>query len=179
MGFSPGEESLTAPLRLGDRGAAGLWLDQSQERRHGLACQTASGENSWRLVSGTGKVIDAGIEEREALAQKRKGCIGATKCTDALPPSHCWTRDGAASNQSRKRYEYGFKHAEIPRRGLPRSRWTAIARSSRWPGRKAATAQIRPARLRRLPAGRRWPCATTPCRPPALRRRMRESGSVC
>src|ERR1700761_8215690 len=73
MGVSPGEESLTAPLRLGDRGAAGLWPDQSQERRHGLACQTASHGDSWRAFSGTDKTANGKIEEREALARNKKG----------------------------------------------------------------------------------------------------------
>jgi len=108
MGFSPGEESLTAPLRLGDRGAAGLWPDQSQERRHGLACQTASRENSWRLVSGTSKITDAGIEEREALAQKREGRIGATERTNALRSARCRARDGAASGQCQRRWRYAL-----------------------------------------------------------------------
>jgi hypothetical protein len=35
------------------------------------------------LVSGTSKITDVGIEEREVLAQKRKGCIGATERTNA------------------------------------------------------------------------------------------------
>ncbi len=139
MGFSPGEESLTAPLRLGDRGVAGLWPDQSQERRHGLACQTASGENSWRLFSDASKITDVWIEEREALAQNRKGSIGATERANSLLPSRCRTRDGAASGRCRSRRDMRSNSCPYQRDvGRAWSRWTATARPSRWPGRKAA-----------------------------------------
>jgi len=71
---------------------------------------------------GTSKITDAGIEEREALAQKRKGCIGATKCTDVVPPSHCWTRmmplpikvgNGASMGSNTPRFRAGSAKVKV------------------------------------------------------------------